>query len=240
MACGTVSVPEDHAKPDGRRIPLTFMVFKSRSLAPAPDAVVHLHGGPGVGIVGAGRADLHLLRRLAGAARCGGLRPARGGHLRRGRDPLPRHPGRPCRGPGPRAGRCGEARGRGPATAPRGHPRLSRRAGGGRCRPVQDQHRTERPGRAGGDARPGLSRLQRLWHLLRHQARAGGDAHRAGGPARRGAGLGGPAPCADLRYPGPAPCRVHRGDLHPVRRWTPPVPPPTRTSRPASGPCSAS
>ncbi|WP_295455081.1 alpha/beta fold hydrolase [uncultured Thiodictyon sp.] len=51
VACGTVSVPEDHAKPDGRRIPLTFMIFKSRSLAPAPDAVVHLHGGPGGGIV---------------------------------------------------------------------------------------------------------------------------------------------------------------------------------------------
>jgi len=46
VACGTVAVPEDHAKPDGRRIPLTFMVFKSRSLAPAPDAVVHPHGGP--------------------------------------------------------------------------------------------------------------------------------------------------------------------------------------------------
>ncbi|WPL18066.1 Tripeptidyl aminopeptidase precursor [Thiorhodovibrio winogradskyi] len=51
VACGSVSVFEDHAKPDGRRIPLTFMIFKSRSLAPAPDAVVHLHGGPGVGIV---------------------------------------------------------------------------------------------------------------------------------------------------------------------------------------------
>jgi hypothetical protein len=51
VACGTVSVPEDHAKPDGRRIPLTFMIFKSRSEAPAPDAVVHLHGGPGAGIV---------------------------------------------------------------------------------------------------------------------------------------------------------------------------------------------
>jgi hypothetical protein len=36
VACGTVSVPEDHAKPDGRRIPLTFMVFKSRSLAAGP------------------------------------------------------------------------------------------------------------------------------------------------------------------------------------------------------------
>jgi len=52
VACGKVSVPEDHAKPDGRRIDLTFMILKSRSLAPAPDAVVYLHGGPGAGIVG--------------------------------------------------------------------------------------------------------------------------------------------------------------------------------------------
>ncbi|MFZ5751599.1 MAG: alpha/beta hydrolase [Pseudomonadota bacterium] len=51
VACGKVSVPEDHANPEGRRIDLAFMIFKSRSLSPAPDAVVHLHGGPGVGIV---------------------------------------------------------------------------------------------------------------------------------------------------------------------------------------------
>jgi pimeloyl-ACP methyl ester carboxylesterase len=51
VACGKVNVPEDHANPDGRRIDLTVMVFKSRSLAPAPDAVVHLHGGPGGGII---------------------------------------------------------------------------------------------------------------------------------------------------------------------------------------------
>jgi pimeloyl-ACP methyl ester carboxylesterase len=51
VACGTISVPEDHETPDGRRIDLAFMIFKSRSLSPAPDAVVHLHGGPGVGIV---------------------------------------------------------------------------------------------------------------------------------------------------------------------------------------------
>jgi len=41
--------------------------------------------------------------------------------------------------------------------------------------------------------------------------------HRAGGPARRGAGLGSPAPCADRRHPGLAPRRVHRGHFHPVR-----------------------
>lgn len=51
VACGKVDVPEDHARPEGRRIDLTVMVFRSRSLAPAPDAVVHLHGGPGGGIV---------------------------------------------------------------------------------------------------------------------------------------------------------------------------------------------
>lgn len=51
VACGKVNVPEDHAKPDGRRIDLAFMIFKSRSLSPAPDGVVHLHGGPGSGIV---------------------------------------------------------------------------------------------------------------------------------------------------------------------------------------------
>lgn len=50
VVCGKVNVPEDHAHPEGRRIDLAFMIFKSRSLAPAPDAVVHLHGGPGIGI----------------------------------------------------------------------------------------------------------------------------------------------------------------------------------------------
>ncbi|TDG33104.1 alpha/beta fold hydrolase [Paracraurococcus ruber] len=51
VACGKVSVPENHAAPSGRRIDLTFMIFRSRSLAPAPDAVVQLHGGPGIGVV---------------------------------------------------------------------------------------------------------------------------------------------------------------------------------------------
>lgn len=51
VACGKISVPEDHETPEGRRIDLSFMIYKSRSVSPAPDAVVHLHGGPGVGIV---------------------------------------------------------------------------------------------------------------------------------------------------------------------------------------------
>lgn len=51
VACGKVSVPEDHDKPEGRRIELSFMVLKSHSTAPATDPVVYLHGGPGGGIV---------------------------------------------------------------------------------------------------------------------------------------------------------------------------------------------
>jgi pimeloyl-ACP methyl ester carboxylesterase len=51
VVCGTVNLPEDHAKPGGRRIDLTFMVLKARSLSPSPDPVVYLHGGPGSGIV---------------------------------------------------------------------------------------------------------------------------------------------------------------------------------------------
>ncbi|QYZ69987.1 alpha/beta hydrolase [Neotabrizicola shimadae] len=51
VACGRVNLPEDHDKPDGRRIDLTFMVLKSHSLAPAADPVVYLHGGPGSGVV---------------------------------------------------------------------------------------------------------------------------------------------------------------------------------------------
>ncbi len=51
VACGKVNVPEDHLRPEGRRIDLAFMIYKSRSLSSAPDAMVHLHGGPGVGIV---------------------------------------------------------------------------------------------------------------------------------------------------------------------------------------------
>jgi len=51
IQCGFVDVPEDHAEPMGNRLRLAFAVYKSRSLVPAADAVVHLHGGPGSGIV---------------------------------------------------------------------------------------------------------------------------------------------------------------------------------------------
>jgi pimeloyl-ACP methyl ester carboxylesterase len=51
VICGTVDVPERHADPDGRRIALAFGLYKSRSLAPAEDPVIYLHGGPGGGAV---------------------------------------------------------------------------------------------------------------------------------------------------------------------------------------------
>lgn len=66
VACGKVSVPEDHANPEGRRIDLSFMIFKSRSLSPAPDAVVHLHGGPGVGIVARASITTTFFEHLRG------------------------------------------------------------------------------------------------------------------------------------------------------------------------------
>jgi pimeloyl-ACP methyl ester carboxylesterase len=47
VLCGTVQVPEDHAKPDGKKITLKFAVLKSWSQYPEPDPVVFLQGGPG-------------------------------------------------------------------------------------------------------------------------------------------------------------------------------------------------
>ncbi len=47
MICGTVDVPENHAKPDGNRIKLQVAVMKAKSLSPAADPVIYLHGGPG-------------------------------------------------------------------------------------------------------------------------------------------------------------------------------------------------
>ncbi len=51
VICGAISVPEDHAAPQGRRIELEFAVLKSRSSYPDPDPLIHLHGGPGGGVV---------------------------------------------------------------------------------------------------------------------------------------------------------------------------------------------
>lgn len=45
--CGTVQVPEDHSKPDGKKISLDFAILKSHSLYPETDPLVYLQGGPG-------------------------------------------------------------------------------------------------------------------------------------------------------------------------------------------------
>ena len=45
--CGTVQVPEDHAKPDSKKITLQFSILKSWSQYPEPDPLVYLQGGPG-------------------------------------------------------------------------------------------------------------------------------------------------------------------------------------------------
>ena len=51
VICGTVEVPEDHFDPEGRKLSLSWIVYKSHSLSPAPDPVIYLHGGPGGGTV---------------------------------------------------------------------------------------------------------------------------------------------------------------------------------------------
>ncbi|WP_193335053.1 alpha/beta fold hydrolase [Devosia beringensis] len=47
VICGRIGMPENHDNPEGNRLDLAFAVLKARSLAPAPDPVVYLHGGPG-------------------------------------------------------------------------------------------------------------------------------------------------------------------------------------------------
>lgn len=47
VICGRIEMPENHASVDGNRLDLAFAVLKARSLSPAPDPVVYLHGGPG-------------------------------------------------------------------------------------------------------------------------------------------------------------------------------------------------
>ncbi|MCC0044902.1 MAG: alpha/beta hydrolase [Brucellaceae bacterium] len=61
VLCGTVTVPENYDKPDGRTIPLEFAILKSNSRSPAPDPLLYLHGGPGSG-------TLHILGPIANLA----------------------------------------------------------------------------------------------------------------------------------------------------------------------------
>ncbi len=61
VICGRVTVPEDHAKPEGRRIDLAFAVLKARTQSPVPDPVIYLHGGPGGGALTALSGVVHPL-----------------------------------------------------------------------------------------------------------------------------------------------------------------------------------
>ena len=47
VQCGTLSVPEDRTKPDGRRIELFIAVLSANTLSPRPDPLVIIAGGPG-------------------------------------------------------------------------------------------------------------------------------------------------------------------------------------------------
>ncbi len=47
VECGTMQVPENWSKPDGRQIELTYVVLKSTGIAPKPDPILYLEGGPG-------------------------------------------------------------------------------------------------------------------------------------------------------------------------------------------------
>lgn len=47
VTCGTLDVPEDWSRPDGRRIQIGYVVLHSTGEHAAPDPVVYLEGGPG-------------------------------------------------------------------------------------------------------------------------------------------------------------------------------------------------
>jgi pimeloyl-ACP methyl ester carboxylesterase len=47
LRCGYFTVPEEHAKPEGRSVRLPVVVIKSSSTKPAPDPLLVLQGGPG-------------------------------------------------------------------------------------------------------------------------------------------------------------------------------------------------
>lgn len=47
IQCGTLTVPQDRAQPGGAQVRLPVAILKSFQRRPLPDAVIHLHGGPG-------------------------------------------------------------------------------------------------------------------------------------------------------------------------------------------------
>ena len=52
--CGKAEVPEDHFKPEGRRISIAYLIVPARSKPKRPDPVIYFSGGPGGGSLGPG------------------------------------------------------------------------------------------------------------------------------------------------------------------------------------------
>jgi pimeloyl-ACP methyl ester carboxylesterase len=78
VVCGYVTVPEEHARPDGSTIRLAVAVIKSTSDDPAPDPLVVESGGPGISTVASlpsmlVQADLRAQRDIVLVEQCGTL-----------------------------------------------------------------------------------------------------------------------------------------------------------------------
>jgi pimeloyl-ACP methyl ester carboxylesterase len=58
ITCGILTVPENYDEPEGRQIELTYAVLHSQSLAPAPDPIMDLRGGPGGSVLTAGPMEV--------------------------------------------------------------------------------------------------------------------------------------------------------------------------------------
>jgi len=54
LKCGYLEVPENHDKPDGKKIKIAYAVIKTTSATPAMDPMIFFSGGPGGSSLGAG------------------------------------------------------------------------------------------------------------------------------------------------------------------------------------------
>lgn len=61
VTCGVLTLLEDHQKPHGRQVEITYARFHNSSLSPLPDTVFFLACGPGNSAV----VDADLLSRYA-------------------------------------------------------------------------------------------------------------------------------------------------------------------------------
>jgi hypothetical protein len=58
--CGTIEVPEDRSRPDGRKLGLHVVVLPARAEAPPSDPVTYFAGGPGGAASGRATALAHV------------------------------------------------------------------------------------------------------------------------------------------------------------------------------------